>query len=172
MRLAFLDRDGVINEDQEYVFQIKKFSLRPGIIEFCCRLKQMGFLLAVVTNQSGIGRGYYSLKQHDILTHHMNEIFASFNLKISYFAFCPHHPNDLCDCRKPKPKLINEILDKSKISFRNCIMVGDKYTDILAAKRAGIRCRFKVSTTKKNKNGITFEEQLNNIYDLINVELK
>lgn len=167
MKIAFLDRDGVINEDYGYVIEPTKFHLRHGIIDFLHFLREQEFSLAIVTNQSGIGRGYYTLEEYKRLNTYMMDLLFKSGLSISYNAYCPHSPSVLCDCRKPKSGMISRIIESSGIDAEKCLMIGDKYSDMLAAKRAGIKCRFKVSTKPENKQGITFEKQLLYVRELL-----
>lgn len=167
MKIAFLDRDGLINEDYSYVFDPVDFHLRPGIFDFLHFLRAVGFSLAIVTNQSGIGRGYFTLGQYLKLNDYMIELFLKSGLSISYIEYCPHSPDIICDCRKPKPGMIQKIIDRSGADVEKCVMIGDKYTDMLAAKRAGIKCRFKVSTKSQDKYGKAFEKQLCELRDLL-----
>lgn len=160
MKIAFLDRDGVINEDYGYVFEPTNFHLRHGIIDFLHFLRELEFSLAIVTNQSGIGRGYYTLDQYKRLNNYMMDLLLRNGLSISYTEYCPHSPNTHCNCRKPKPGMILRIIESSGIDAEKCLMIGDKYSDMLAAKRAGIKFRFKVSTKHQDKQGTTFEKQL------------
>ena len=144
-KALFLDRDGVINYDYGYVHTIEKFIINEEIYEICKTAKKLGYLLIVVTNQAGIGRGIYKL--HDFLK--VSEFMINkFELKdISFDAiyFCPFHPKEgigyyLKDSfnRKPNPGMILQAIDQFNIDIKKSIFIGDKKTDELAAKRAKI----------------------------------
>ncbi|NPA03418.1 MAG: D-glycero-beta-D-manno-heptose 1,7-bisphosphate 7-phosphatase [Epsilonproteobacteria bacterium] len=139
MKAIFLDRDGVINVDYGYVHTKEKFKFIDGVFEALKELQEMGYLLIVITNQSGIGRGYYSLEQFLKLNRFMVEEFGKKGIKITDTFFCPHHPNQGCECRKPKPKMVLDAIKKYKIDPFNSWIIGDKVSDIEAGKAAGVR---------------------------------
>jgi len=138
MKAAFLDRDGVINVDKEYVYKIEDFEFKEGIFELLELLQKKGFVLFVVTNQSGIGRGYYTFRDFEKLTKYMLNEFRRKGIEIIEVAFCPHHPNEHCECRKPKPGMILDLAKKYNITLKDSIMIGDKLSDIKAGQNAGI----------------------------------
>jgi len=142
MKAAFLDRDGVINEDFGYVGKIEDFKFKEGIFDLLKLLENLGFTLFIVTNQSGIARGYYSEEDFYKLTEWMKNELKKEGIKIKDVRFCPHHPDITgeCECRKPKPGMILDLAKVYDIDLKNSIMVGDSNRDIEAAKRAGI-CR-------------------------------
>jgi len=146
MKAVFLDRDGVINEDFGYVGKIEDFKFKEGIFELLKLLQSLGFTLFVVTNQSGIARGYYTQKDFHTLTEWMKEKFKKEGIEIKDVRFCPHHPDITgeCECRKPKPGMILDLADKYNIDLNNSIMIGDSDRDIESAKRAGIEKTYKV----------------------------
>ncbi|MEO1927098.1 MAG: D-glycero-beta-D-manno-heptose 1,7-bisphosphate 7-phosphatase [Nautiliaceae bacterium] len=146
MKAAFLDRDGVINIDIGYVGRVEDFKFKEGIFELLKLLQDLGFTLFVVTNQSGIARGYYSEDDFYKLTEWMKEEFKKEGIEIKDVRFCPHHPDITgeCECRKPKPGMILDLAKKYNIDLKNSIMIGDSKRDIEAAKRAGIEKTFKV----------------------------
>jgi D-glycero-D-manno-heptose 1,7-bisphosphate phosphatase len=138
MKAAFLDRDGVINIDKNYVYKIEDFEFKDGIFELLKLLQSKGFTLFVVTNQSGIGRGYYTLQDFKKLTEYMLNELKKKGIEIKEVAFCPHHPDDDCECRKPKPGMILNLVKKYNIDLKNSILIGDKQSDIKAGKNAGV----------------------------------
>jgi len=146
VKAAFLDRDGVINIDTGYVGRIKDFKFKDGIFELLKLLQNLGFTLFIVTNQSGIARGYYNEEDFYKLTEWMKEEFKKEGIEIKDVRFCPHHPDITgeCECRKPKPGMILELAKEYGIDLKNSIMIGDSDRDIEAAKRAGIEKTFKV----------------------------
>jgi len=137
-KAIFLDRDGVINFDYGYVGSIDRFKIIPGVIEALKAFKKNGYIIIVITNQSGIGRKYYSINDFEIVNNYMNDIFLKNGIVISETFFCPHIPEDRCDCRKPKPGMIIEAIKKYTIDTNLSILFGDNEIDILAGKEAGI----------------------------------
>ncbi len=146
MKALFLDRDGVINVDHGYVSRVEDFEFVPGILDFIKTAQKKGYLPIVVTNQSGIGRGYYSCEDFEKLTDHMLEKMREAGIEIerSQVFFCPHDPDEGCACRKPMPGMFLEAAEKFGIDMKNSIMIGDKPSDIEAAKRAGVGRTFLV----------------------------
>lgn len=154
-RAIFLDRDGVINKDHGYVHQVDDFEYIEGVFDACASLKQMGYKLVVVTNQSGIARGMYSEEQFHSLTEWMDWNFADKGVELDGIYYCPHHAEKGmgeykvdCDCRKPKPGMLNDAATFLKIDLSQSVMVGDKADDMLAAEAAGIPIRILVRTGK------------------------
>lgn len=144
-KAAFLDRDGVINVDCAYVSRWEDFEFVPGTVEAMRGLKQAGYSLVVVTNQSGIARGYYTEDQFQALTIAMTQSLAKAGAAVDAVYHCPHLPSvaaaglDLaCDCRKPAPGMIFRAARELNLSLSDSIMVGDKPSDIQAARAAGI----------------------------------
>ena len=145
-RALFLDRDGVINIDKGYVHKIDDFDFVPGIFEFCRQAVEQGYQLIVVTNQSGIGRGYYTEQDFRTLTQWMLDAFADKGAPIQKVFYCPHHPTagrgdylQDCECRKPKPGMLNQAIDEFGLTAERSLMLGDNQSDIAAAQAAGVR---------------------------------
>lgn len=154
-KAVFLDRDGVINKDKGYVHTVDEFEFIEGVFEACLTLKQMGYLLIVVTNQSGIARGLYSEADFEHLTEWMDWNFADKGVELDGIYYCPHHPEkgldeykQDCDCRKPKPGMLTSAAQFLKIDMSQSVMVGDKADDMRAAKAAGINSAILVRTGK------------------------
>ncbi|MDO5045687.1 D-glycero-alpha-D-manno-heptose-1,7-bisphosphate 7-phosphatase [Campylobacter sp.] len=147
-KALFLDRDGVINEDLGYVCEVKNFIFKEGIFAALKDFMDKGFILIIVTNQSGIGRGYYTLKQFHELSEFMLDEFEKNGVKIAKICFCPHAPEEDCECRKPKPKMIIDAAHELGIDLANSIMIGDKDSDIMAGKSAGVGLNFKLDADK------------------------
>ena len=141
-KALFLDRDGVINEDAGYVCEIEDFKFIDGIFDALREFTGAGYKLFVVTNQSGIGRGYYTQEQFDALNKFMLESFKKEQIFITKVYFCPHAPEQKCTCRKPNPKMILDAKDEFKIDLENSLMIGDKPSDVEAGKRAGVGKNF------------------------------
>jgi D-glycero-D-manno-heptose 1,7-bisphosphate phosphatase len=138
MKAVFLDRDGIINEDFGYVGKIEDFKFRDGIFEVLRNLEEKGYLLFIVTNQSGIGREYYTEEDFfDVMKYAKSELKKE-NINLKDFAYCPHTPNDSCDCRKPNPGMILDLANKYNINLKESWMVGDKQSDVEAGKNAGV----------------------------------
>jgi len=133
-KLILLDRDGVINEDSdEYVRSVSEWVPIPGSIEAISNLSKEGYILAVVTNQSGIGRKYFT---QEVLCDMHNKLYTLVEKeggKIATIVFCPHLPQDNCNCRKPAVGLVKQVEQRLKISAKNAWFVGDSYKDIQVA---------------------------------------
>ena len=138
MKVIFLDRDGVINQEVGYLHKSKNFKFIDGIFEACRYFQSLGFKVIVVTNQSGIARGYYQETDFHILTKWMLVQFYNQDIDILDVFFCPHGPNSTCTCRKPKPGMLIEARDKYGINMAESWIIGDKETDIDAANAAGV----------------------------------
>lgn len=137
----FLDRDGVINVDLGYVSRIDDFTFMDGIFPVLRALSAKGYALIVVTNQSGIGRGYYTAEDFRVLTVWMLKRLADEGIEIDGVYSCPHSPELNCDCRKPEPGMLLQAIREHGIDPAVSWMVGDKPSDLAAAESAGIRNR-------------------------------
>lgn len=138
MKLIILDRDGVINEDSDsYIKSPDEWIPIPGSLEAIGRLTGAGYKVAVVTNQSGIARGYYDLATLEAMHDKMRRLAAQFGGQIDKIVFCPHGPDDGCDCRKPEPGMLLQVAEYFDMSLKNVFMVGDTRSDIEAAWNAG-----------------------------------
>lgn len=136
----FLDRDGTINIDHNNVHEIDDFYFIAGVTEACKELKKLGFLLVVVTNQSGIGRGLFSEAQFITLTEWMDWSFSDYDINLDGIYYCPHAPeNECCECRKPQPGMLLTAAKDLDIDLSQSYIVGDKLSDILAGKAAGVK---------------------------------
>jgi D-glycero-D-manno-heptose 1,7-bisphosphate phosphatase len=145
-RALFLDRDGVINIDHGYVYRPEDFEFVPGILELIAQAQQRGYLPIVVTNQSGIGLGYYGEEDFERLTEHMIEGMRRYGIGIdrSQVFHCSHAPEEGCGCRKPEPGMLLAARDRFDIDMEGSLMIGDKPSDIEAAERAGVGRSFLV----------------------------
>ena len=145
-KAVFLDRDGTLNEDPGYLNNPEKLVLFEGVSEDLKRLKEAGFKLVVTSNQSGVGRG---LIPPDILPKihdRLNELLRPYAAVIDHFELCIHRPEDECDCRKPKAKLIIDGAQKMGIDVSRSYMVGDKLSDVDSGKNAGCKASVLVCT--------------------------
>ncbi len=138
-KALFLDRDGVINLDKGYVHRIEDFEFISGIFRVCQSLQTLGFLIFIVTNQSGIERNFFSKKDYFKVTNWMLAKFKENNINITKVYFCPSHPCTNCPRRKPNPGMILEAKVEFDLDLTQSILIGDKSSDILAAERAGIK---------------------------------
>ena len=152
----FLDRDGVINQDTGYVSHSDDFIFIDGVIDAMKQLKQKGYQLVVVTNQSGIARGLFSEKDFIRLTEWMDWSLADRGVDLDGIYFCPHHPTEgsgsetrVCDCRKPAPGMFLEAAAELNINLAASYMVGDKVSDMKAAEAAGVGHKILVRTGKE-----------------------
>ena len=137
-KTIFLDRDGVINIEKNYLYKIDDFEFIDGIFNSCKYLISLGYEIIIITNQSGIAREYYSEKDFQNLTDWMLSQFNNNGIKILNIFYCPHSPNSNCNCRKPKPGMLIEAKNMHNIDMEKSWMIGDSERDILAATRAGI----------------------------------
>ena len=160
-KALFLDRDGIINEDYGYVYKRDDFKFTQGIFAL---LKDITYPIFVITNQSGIGRGYYSQKDFEKITKYMVLAFATEGIKITKVYYCPHAPQEKCRCRKPSPQMIVEAAKECDIDLQNSIFIGDKESDMQAAYNAGIGKKIVVG--KKTKFADEVVEKLEDIKGL------
>ncbi|MBW7971533.1 HAD family hydrolase [Bradyrhizobium sp. BR 10289] len=142
---VFFDRDGVLNEDDGYAFEPGKIRWVKGALEAVRAVNQSGYLAFVVTNQSGVARGFYGEEQVRALHDWMANQLAGVGAHIDEFVYCPHHPEGVvaeyrqtCSCRKPEPGMINELVKRHSIDTQRSILIGDKQSDLEAASAAGI----------------------------------
>jgi D-glycero-D-manno-heptose 1,7-bisphosphate phosphatase len=139
IKTIFLDRDGVINKEVGYLHKIKDFEFIDGVFEACLYFQSLGYQLIIVTNQSGIDRGYYNEDDFHIINNWMLEKFSNQGINILDVFFCPHGPESTCVCRKPKPGMFIQANDRYGIDMSNSWMIGDKEADVQAANAAGIQ---------------------------------
>lgn len=140
LEAIFFDRDGVINIDYGYVHTVEKLKFVDGIFDFCQSLPT-STLKFIVTNQAGIARGYFNTSELEFF---MGCIFSEFKKRNIYFTdwrFCPHHPDftGSCDCRKPKPGMINSLIKFYNLNRSNCAIIGDRLTDLQAGQAAQLK---------------------------------
>ncbi len=158
-KAAFLDRDGVINLDRAYVHQWDEFEFVPGAVDAMRRLREAGYVLIVVTNQSGLARGMYTEAQFQTLTAHMRAALKEAGAEVEAVYHCPHHPKGTvpalavdCDCRKPEPGMILQAAREHGLSLADSFMVGDKPSDIEAARAAGVGRAYIVQSDNAESN--------------------
>lgn len=154
---VFLDRDGTINVDKDYLYKIKDFEFLPGAISGMKMLIDKGYKLIIITNQSGIARGYYTEKDFEKLTKWMIEELELQGITITDVFFCPHLPEahegiykKICKCRKPGTQLFYKAKEKWNINFDKSFAIGDKMRDLAICDSTG--CRGFLISTKEIKN--------------------
>jgi D-glycero-D-manno-heptose 1,7-bisphosphate phosphatase len=152
-RALFLDRDGVINVEKNYVHKVEDFHFIEGVFETSKAFQDAGYLIVVITNQSGIGRGYYTETDFHALTDWMKGEFAKHGVTVAAAYFCPHHPEEaqddykvICACRKPAPGMILKAAGELGIDLQQSVLVGDKEIDIEAGLKAGVGRNYLVRT--------------------------
>lgn len=156
----FLDRDGVINKEVNYLSDPKDFELLEGTINALKQLKTKGYLLIIITNQAGIARGYFTVTKLNEIHQKMIRIFKKKDLYIDDIFYCPHHPafTGPCECRKPNPGMILGAKKKYNIDLKSSFMVGDTLNDIKTGKNAGCKTILVLTgygtMEKKKINGI------------------
>ena len=137
-KAIFLDRDGVINEEVNYLHKVDNFIFINGIFEACQHYLKLDYKIIIITNQSGISRGYYSIKDYQNLTKWMLNQFENKGISILDTFYCSHLPESNCSCRKPKPGMFITAKNKYDIDMAQSWMIGDRETDSEAANAAGI----------------------------------
>ena len=147
-KALFLDRDGVVNIEKNYLYKIEEFEFCEGIFELCRHFQRRGYLIVIITNQSGIARGYYSEDDFLKLTRYMLDAFKREGIEISSLKYCPHHPDftGICECRKPSNGMILSAAKEFNIDLSSSILIGDKLSDIEAGKSAGVGLNCLVET--------------------------
>ncbi len=138
-RAVFLDRDGVLMADTNYVGHVERVIILDDAPAALRRLQDAGYRLFVVTNQSGVGRGYFTREAVEEIHTLLDQKFAAAGAKIDRYYVCPHHPEDNCDCRKPKPKSLLDAAAKYGLNLAQCFMIGDRASDIQCGRNAGTR---------------------------------
>ena len=150
-RAAFLDRDGVINKDSGYVHRCEDLEFTPGAIEGMRLLQEFGYVLVVITNQSGLAHGKYSEAQYQAFTAKLLNKLAHNGIKLESVYHCPHHPLGSvsklaisCDCRKPAPGMLLKAAQELGLSLKDSLLIGDRHSDIQAARAAGVGHAYQV----------------------------
>ena len=138
IKTIFLDRDGVINKEINYLHKIDDFEFIDGVFETCQYLISLDYQIIVITNQSGISRGYYTEKDFQTITEWMLAQFKKNDINILDVFHCPHSPDSHCNCRKPKPGMLLNAKHKHNINMQNSWIIGDKEVDIIAGISSGI----------------------------------
>lgn len=166
---VLLDRDGVINYDSDdYIKSVEEWIPLPNSLEAIALLNQHGFKVAIITNQSGLSRGYYDETTLAEIHHKMHMLTEEKGGEIDCIYYCPHSPDDNCQCRKPKPGMLNDFAKDKNLSLSDTYLVGDKMADMQAALAAGA----KPILVKSGKGEITLKNNpeinhpiFENLYD-------
>ena len=169
-KAIFLDRDGVINYDKGYVYKWEDFIFIEGVIESLKILQKSNYKLIIVTNQSGIGRKYFTEDEYKELTNKYSEFLNEKGINISGIYHCPHLPDNLsqeqCECRKPNPGLILKGAYDHKINLKKSIMIGDKISDMIAGRKAGINSLYLITSDRLEQN---YNDDCKNIHLALNL---
>lgn len=136
-KAVFLDRDGTINVDYGYVGDAGKFDILPGVIEALRLLADHGYLLFIISNQSGVNRGYYTESDLKKVHDKMTALFKKEGIVFSEAFYCLHRPDEKCGCRKPSPKAVLDIAGKFDIDLSKSWFIGDRESDIQTGKNSG-----------------------------------
>ncbi|MFW5850754.1 MAG: D-glycero-alpha-D-manno-heptose-1,7-bisphosphate 7-phosphatase [Bacteroidota bacterium] len=157
-KAVFLDRDGVINDGSlYYTYTIDDFHINDGVIEGLQLLQQNGFILIIVTNQSGVAKGIYSLHDVEKVHDYMIQKFRAHNIKVAGIYVCPHHPDiSSCECRKPKTGLFEKAVQDLSVDVSRSFMIGDSERDIIAGKTTGLQSVL----IEKNENILPYCESI------------
>jgi D-glycero-D-manno-heptose 1,7-bisphosphate phosphatase len=144
-RAVFIDRDGTINVEKEYLYRVEEFEFIPGADQAIRLLNDAGFLVVVVSNQSGVARGYYTEEDVQLLHLHISTQLERAGARVDAWYYCPHHPAGRgtyalsCHCRKPQPGMLLEAARRFDIDLQSSFVIGDKLVDIEAGHAAGCR---------------------------------
>ncbi|WP_369715992.1 D-glycero-alpha-D-manno-heptose-1,7-bisphosphate 7-phosphatase [Leptotrichia sp. HSP-536] len=143
-KFVLLDRDGVINVEKSYLYKIEDFEYEKNVVEGLLKLRDLGYKFAIITNQAGIARGYYTEEDYLKLQNFIEKDLLKKGIKIEKSYFCPHHPNVTgkygieCNCRKPDTGNFKLAINEFDIDTKNSFMIGDKVTDLIPAEKLGI----------------------------------
>jgi len=143
-KFVLLDRDGVINVEKSYLYKIEDFEYEKNVIRGLHELRDLGYKFAIITNQSGIARGFYTEEDYLKLQDFIEKDLLKHGIKIEKSYFCPHHPNvndrygTQCNCRKPNTGNFELAIDEFNIDTKNSFMIGDRITDLIPAEKLGI----------------------------------
>ncbi|MEW5911540.1 MAG: HAD family hydrolase [Thermodesulfobacteriota bacterium] len=173
--VVVLDRDGTLIEEVNYLKSVEQVILLPGAIKAIKKLNAHGFGVIVVTNQSGVGRGYFSLEDVDEVHRHLQDVLAKNDAFIDEIYCCPHHPDENCSCRKPNTGLLERAAVEWEFAPENCFIIGDKPCDMELGKRFGA-----TTVMVRTGHGKSMEEEgksfadhtVDNVLEAVNLLLK
>ena len=136
-KAVFMDRDGVIIEQVAYLSKPEQAALIPGAVEALRIIHRHGDLAVVISNQSGVGRGYFTAADVDAVHDRIQELLAQSGEKVDEFSYCPHAPDEKCSCRKPSPEMILTTAERFGIDVHASLMLGDRMSDLECGRNAG-----------------------------------
>ena len=179
-RALFLDRDGVINIEKNYLFKIEECIFIKGIFEICRFFQQNNYYIIIITNQAGIAKGYYTEKSFHDFTNWMDSEFKQRNIEIAKVFYCPHHTEGKiekyrinCDCRKPNPGMIFNAKTTFNLDLQKSLLIGDKESDIESGINAGLGVNFLLKGYKNtNYKNTKANYVLNSLYDLKSIVIQ
>lgn len=167
-KAVFFDRDGVVNIDKSYVYKIDDFEYQSGFVEFFTHCKKQGFLALLITNQSGINRGFYTLDDFRALCDFMQrDLLEKCDFNFDKIYFCPHTPQENCPCRKPKIGMIQEALRDFPIDLSQSYFIGDNESDIECALNANIKTQILLSPCLKSSKASFVIDNFQKAYTII-----
>lgn len=156
IKVLFIDRDGTLHVDKVETHKVEDLELFEDTVEFLLHMLSLDYSIIIVTNQSGIGKGHYSIADMDKFNFHLVEVLKEHGVNILDIYYCPHTIEDNCECMKPNPGMIYKAVKDYNIDIVKSLFVGDQVTDMYAGKNAGIQELFLVKT------GI-YEDDLSNV---------
>lgn len=161
-KAVFLDRDGVIIEDKNYIHKVEQVVLIPGAIEALKKLQDHGFLLIIVTNQSGVGRGYYSIEDVHTVNSYIEELFRQGGVEFKKIYIAPEAPDQPSRGRKPSPAFLFDARDEFDIDLSSSYMIGDKLIDLECGWNAGVKKSILVRTGYGTKTEKEYADKIKN----------
>ena len=171
IKTIFLDRDGVINKEVNYLYKIDDFEFTDGIFDACLHFLNLGFKIIIITNQSGISRGFYNESDYQKITQWMLAQFENKYINILDVFHCPHGPNSTCNCRKPMPGMFLNAKTKHNIDMKKSWMIGDKEVDVIAANASGINNTILIKSEHRidesNSNASFFLDSIQQVKKII-----
>jgi heptosyltransferase-2 len=163
---VFLDRDGTLNEDPGYLKSASDLKLLPGVATALARLKSAGARLVVITNQSGVGRGFFSLKDLEAIHARLEGLLERSDAALDAIYFCPHHPDDGCRCRKPATGMVERAVSELQVDLGKAYLVGDHASDVQLAKAAGVKSIL-VTSGKVDQQALTMLRAAGAVPDMV-----
>jgi histidinol-phosphate phosphatase family protein len=163
-KAVFLDRDETLNPDPGYIHDPELFRLYPWVPAELKRLQEANFLLVLITNQSGVGRGRITPAALDLIHQKLNRLLQEGGARpFDLMEICTHRPDEQCDCRKPKPKLLLDAALKLNLDLSACYMIGDRESDVEAGRLAGVRQSFQVKPGDESSFKLAIESILKSV---------
>lgn len=172
-RALFLDRDGVLNVDSGYIGDPDRLEIIPGIVSVLRHAMRLDYALVVVTNQSGIARGYFTEQDYEAVTQHLRILYAEHGVDFAGIYHCPHHPEGIgslavtCPCRKPAPGLLRRAAAELNLDLSASFLIGDKESDSGAAEAAGVPRSFLLPSFGLESDPTELETALTRIEDYL-----